>query len=56
MRLHRRSVAALVLFTALPLAVATQRAADRFDLVIAGGRVIDPESGLDAVPRPASRR
>ncbi len=47
MELPRRSVAALVLFTALPLAA--QRAAGRFDLVIAGGRVIDPESGLDAV-------
>lgn len=28
---------------------ATQAPADPFDLVIAGGRVIDPESGLDAV-------
>ncbi len=33
----------------LTLALAAPAAAERYDLVLAGGRVMDPESGLDAV-------
>lgn len=49
---HRASLpvlatAALLLAAADP--VLTQPAAGPFDIVIAGGRVIDPESGLDAI-------
>jgi N-acyl-D-aspartate/D-glutamate deacylase len=42
-------VAALILLGVLVFAPCTTAAADRYDLVLRGGRVIDPESGLDAV-------
>jgi dihydroorotase len=43
--LHRSLLVAVLLVAAGPLA----RSQEPLDLVIAGGRVIDPESGLDAV-------
>lgn len=39
----------LVLVSAVCSPASEERAGDLYDLVIAGGRVIDPESGLDAV-------
>jgi N-acyl-D-aspartate/D-glutamate deacylase len=42
----RRSLAVLILLAAASVAVRSQQP---LDLVIAGGRVLDPESGLDAV-------
>jgi N-acyl-D-glutamate deacylase len=38
-----------LLVLALGIAGAAVHAEDRFDLVIQGGRVIDPQSGLDGV-------
>src|SRR6185436_4471455 len=42
-------IAARLLVLALGIAGAAVHAEDRFDLVIQGGRVIDPQSGLDDV-------
>ena len=42
-------IAARLLVLALGIAGAAAQAEDRFDLVIRGGRVIDPQSGLDGV-------
>lgn len=46
--MHLRRLLLLVTFVATPAAARAQSAVT-YDLVIAGGRVMDPESGLDAV-------
>lgn len=46
--ISRPLILRLIFLAALPLASGSFAAADTFDLVLAGGRVMDPASGLDA--------
>jgi len=46
---HRSGIAAAVFSSLLLLFAAASAPAQQFDLVLAGGRVMDPETGLDAV-------
>ena len=50
---HRLRLIALALFTVGPVAAAQERS---FDVVVVRGRVVDPESGLDAVRSIGIRR
>ncbi len=47
--MFRTSLVAILLVTAVTFVAACGPAAETYDLVISGGRVIDPETGLDAI-------
>src|ERR1700723_1336200 len=48
-RYGAQTMRSLILFTISFLAISAFAAAQQYDLVLEGGRVIDPETGLDAV-------